>query len=80
MAVLICNDMWHPNLPYLAVTQEADIIVTIINSCRDSMGEEFSNIDSWEVINKFYARIFGIYVVCANRAGTEQVYTGPPWP
>ncbi len=78
LAVLICNDMWHPNLPYLAMTQEADIIVTIINSSEGSMGDEFSNIESWEVINKFYARIFGVYLICANRVGSEYVFARPP--
>ena len=46
-AVFICNDVWHPSLPYLGVTQKADIFITIINSSRDSMGKEFSNIESW---------------------------------
>jgi predicted amidohydrolase len=35
------------------------------------MGIAFSNIRSWEIINKFYSRIFGIYNVCANRVGEE---------
>lgn len=70
-AVLICNDLWHPSLPYLAVCQKADVFITIFNSSQGSMGDEFSNIESWGIINKFYARIFGIYNVCANRAGTE---------
>ena len=78
VAVLICNDMWHPSLPYLAITQEADIIVSIINSSEGSMGAAFSNRESWGLINKFYARIFGIYLLCANRAGHEEVLTRTP--
>ena len=78
VAVLICNDMWHPSLPYLAITQEADIIVAAINSSENAMGDEYSNVESWEVINKFYARVFGIYVVCANRAGEEELETRVP--
>ena len=39
------------------------------------MSPEFSNIESWEIINKFYARVFGIYVVCANRVGKEWINT-----
>jgi predicted amidohydrolase len=70
-AVLICNDVWHPSLPYLAVCQKADIFITLANSCEESMGAEFSNINSWELINKFYSRIFGVYNVSANRAGEE---------
>ncbi|MCP4682169.1 MAG: nitrilase [Desulfobacterales bacterium] len=71
IAVFICNDLWHPSLPYLGVVQKADVFLTLFNSSRGSMGTEFSNIESWEVINKFYSRIFGIYNICANRVGEE---------
>ena len=71
IAVFICNDLWHPSLPYLGVVQKADVFVTLFNSSEGSMGTEFSNIESWEVINKFYSRIFGIYNICANRVGEE---------
>lgn len=71
IAVFICNDMWHPALPYLGVTQKADIFVTLFNSSQGSMATEFSNIESWEIINKFYSRVFGIYNIAANRVGTE---------
>jgi predicted amidohydrolase len=73
IAVFICNDVWHPSLPYLGICQKADIFVTILNSTQGSMGKEFSNIDSWGIINTFYARVFGIYNVCANRVGSETV-------
>jgi len=71
VAVFICNDLWHPSLPYLGVAQKADVFLTLFNSSQGSMGTEFSNIESWEVINKFYSRIFGIYNICANRVGEE---------
>jgi predicted amidohydrolase len=72
VATFICNDMWHPSLPYLAVSQGADIFITIINSSQGSMGDEFSNIETWQIINSFYARVFGIYNICANRVGEES--------
>jgi len=68
---LICNDLWHPSLPYLAITQKADIFITMFNSSRGSMGSEFSNIESWNIINRFYSRVFGVYNLCANRVGCE---------
>jgi len=71
IAVFICNDLWHPALPYLGVTQKADIFVSIFNSSEGSMASEFDNIESWTIINKFYSRIFGIYNLCANRVGEE---------
>jgi predicted amidohydrolase len=73
IAVLICNDLWHPALPYLAATQKADVFITLFNSSETSMGEEFSNIESWTIINKFYARVFGIHNICANRVGEENI-------
>jgi predicted amidohydrolase len=71
IAVFICNDLWHPALPYLAVCQKADIFVTVSNSCEESMGTDFSNMRRWDIINKFYSRIFGIYNISANRVGEE---------
>ena len=71
IAPFICNDLWHPSLPYLGVTQKADIFISMFNSSRGSMGNEFSNIESWNIINRFYSRVFGIYNLCANRVGCE---------
>jgi predicted amidohydrolase len=73
IAVFICNDLWHPSIPYLAVTQKADVFVTIFNSSEGSMGDEFSNIESWSIINRFYSRVFGVYNICANRVGEESI-------
>lgn len=72
IAVFICNDLWHPSLPYLGVVQKADAFISIFNSSQGSMGSEFSNIESWGIINKFYSRIFGIYNICVNRVGEER--------
>lgn len=77
IAILICNDLWHPSLPYLGVVQKADIFVSIFNSSQGSMGTEFSNIESWAIINTFYSRIFGIYNICANRVGEESFQETP---
>jgi len=71
VAVFICNDLWHPSLPYLGVCQKADVFITIFSSSEGSMGTEFSNIESWGIINTFYSRVFGIYNVCVNRVGKE---------
>ena len=70
-APFVCNDLWHPSLPYLGVTQKADAFITLFNSSQGSMGDDFSNIESWHIINRFYARVFGIYNLCANRVGRE---------
>ena len=49
IAPFICNDLWHPSLPYLGITQKADIFITMFNSSQGSMGNEFSNIESWNI-------------------------------
>lgn len=72
VAVLICNDLWHPSIPYLGAVQKADIFVTLFNSSEGSMGDEFSNIESWSIINRFYSRIFGVYNIAVNRVGKES--------
>lgn len=71
IAVFICNDLWHPALPYLGVCRKADIFISIFNSSQGSMGTEFSNIESWQIIDRFYSRVFGIYNICVNRVGEE---------
>ena len=76
IAVFICNDVWHPSLPYLGVCRKADVFVTIINSSDNAMGKRFSNVESWNVVNTFYSRIFGIYNITANRAGQEVFESG----
>jgi len=73
VAIFICNDMWHLAGPYLGICQKADVFVTILNSAEESMGSEFSNIESWHIIKKFYARVFGTYRVAANRVGEETI-------
>jgi len=72
IAPFICNDLWHPALPYLGATQKADIFISMFNSSRGSMTDEFSNIESWHIINRFYSRVFGVYNVCTNRVGCEE--------
>jgi predicted amidohydrolase len=72
IAVFICNDVWHPAVPYLGICQKADVFVTILNSAEESMGTEFSNIESWGIVSKFYSRVFGIYNILVNRVGEES--------
>ena len=80
IAIFICNDMWHPAVPYLGICQKADVFVAILNSAAESMGREFSNIESWEIIGKFYSRVFGIYNILVNRVGEESYGEKEPSP
>jgi len=72
IAIFVCNDLWHPAVPYLGICQKADVFVTILNSAEESMGTEFSNIESWGIVSKFYSRVFGIYNILVNRVGEES--------
>ncbi len=71
IAMLICNDMWQPMLPFLAVQDGARMLVVPANSsCH-----QFSGITDiraeWRMINRFHARMLACWVVFVNRVGRE---------
>ncbi|SPD76468.1 conserved hypothetical protein [uncultured Desulfobacterium sp.] len=45
IAVFICNDLRHPCVPYLGVSQKAGIFLFIFSSSQGSMGTAFSNLE-----------------------------------
>jgi N-carbamoylputrescine amidase len=72
-AVLICNDAWHPVLPFLAVQDGAEILIVPANSSTapGATDREAEWEGHWEDILRFHARVLQCYVVYANRVGTE---------
>ncbi len=78
MGVLVCEDLWHPSLPYLLAYQGAQCVITIAASpTRLAVGEAAkSDTPSNYTINSehhiAYARLFGVYIVFANRIGVED--------
>lgn len=72
---LICADAWNPALVHLAALHGATLLVVPINSAKDAVSSEFSNPDGWDLVGRFYAMIYGLPFLMANRIGTEAGLT-----
>lgn len=70
-SILICADVWNPALVHLAALHGATMLLAPINSAEDAFGSEFSNPAGWDQVSRFYAMIYGMPVVLANRVGSE---------
>jgi predicted amidohydrolase len=75
MAILVCNDMWQPMLPFLAVQDGAQILLVPANSSRQRFPGVADMPQEWRDINRFHARMLESYVVFVNRVGTEGELT-----
>jgi len=71
--VLICEENWHPSAAYLLWIDQALIIYSLhcSSSARDQVNEPTSSAAVCRQLNQFYAKIFGCYVIFANRVGAE---------
>lgn len=79
IGVLVCEDLWHPILPYVLARQGAQLLVTIAASpTRLDTGEEAltahepQNFLSNREHHATYARLFGTYLAFVNRVGVED--------
>jgi predicted amidohydrolase len=75
LAVLVCEDLWHPSTGYLAALDGATTILCPSSSPIRGVSEGAAVDDNarfWEMLNAFYAQTFGLYVVYANRVGFED--------
>jgi predicted amidohydrolase len=75
MAILICNDVWQPMLPFLAVQDGARVLIVPANSSRQRFPGATDMPQEWRRINQFHARMFESYVIFVNRVGTEGELT-----
>jgi predicted amidohydrolase len=71
VAVLICNDVWQPFLPSLAVQDGAEIL--LVPACSSTAVAEAE--PYWRELTRFYARMLQCYVVFVNRVGEEAGFT-----
>ena len=86
IALLVCEELWHPSLAYLAALRGADVIVVLAapggrgTAAEDTATEDvrFGSNQPWELLARTTAFIHGAYVVLANRVGTEHgvVFSG----
>ncbi len=71
VAILICEDSWHPILPYISSLDGALFLIFIAASFEKTLGESFSVRSSWEELNRVWAKLFSCYVIFVNRVGYE---------
>lgn len=69
--VLICADLWNPALVHLIMVQGATLLLAPINSAIEAVSAEFSNPKGWDLAMNFYAMMYGMPILMANRVGTE---------
>jgi predicted amidohydrolase len=67
LAVLICNDVWQPVPPFVAAQDGAQLL--LVPACSSTAVAEAEAY--WRGLTQFYARMLQVYVVFANRVGSE---------
>jgi predicted amidohydrolase len=75
LAPFICGDAWNPASVHLAAADQAHVLVIAACSPDGALGSRLSSRENWKRLNRFYAAIFGCYVVFVNRAGSEGPLT-----
>lgn len=79
IGVLVCEDLWHPILPYVLAQQGAQLIVTIAASpTRLDTGDDAlvttapQNYTTNREHHATYSRLLGVYLAFVNRVGVED--------
>lgn len=74
MAILICEDLWHPAVPAIAAWDGAEILVCPSASPGRGLGQKgpFQNASTWERTIRTCGDLLTSYVIYANRIGYED--------
>jgi predicted amidohydrolase len=78
IGLLVCEDLWHPILPYMLSYQGAQLIITIaasptrLGSSEQSEDETPTNYKINSEHHVAYARLFSVYMAFVNRVGVED--------
>jgi predicted amidohydrolase len=74
MAILICEDLWHPAVPAIAAWDGAEILVCPSASPGRGLGQTgpFRNASTWERTIRTCGDLLTSYVIYANRIGYED--------
>jgi predicted amidohydrolase len=74
VGMLICEDAWHPSMPYLLALDGADILFLLSASPTRGIGSEHvpGSERSWHKMLEVYAQLHGIYICFVNRVGFED--------
>ncbi|MFQ5868639.1 MAG: nitrilase-related carbon-nitrogen hydrolase [Candidatus Zixiibacteriota bacterium] len=73
VGVLICEDAWHSFCPQILAIDGVWLIINIANATsRGASKKAFDSTETWETMNRFYARMHCCYVAFVNRCGLED--------
>ena len=74
MAILICEDLWHPAAAGIAAWDGAELMLCPSASPGRGLGQEqpFQNSGTWERVIRAYGDLFTCFVAYANRVGYED--------
>ena len=75
MALLICEDVWHLSLPYLAWLDGADYLVGLVASPGRGVhagSPRLASAEAWSQLGSTLGQFLTSYVVLVNRVGFED--------
>lgn len=74
LAMLVCEDVWHLPMPYLAALDGALAILALSASPTRGVGSEgkAKNTEAWERLLLTYASSLTVFMVYSNRVGFED--------
>jgi predicted amidohydrolase len=75
MALLVCEDLWHPSTIYLAALDGALAVICPSSSPLRGIVDAQSQDDNaryWEMINRVNAETFSLFMIYGNRVGFED--------
>ncbi len=79
LGLLICEDAWHPLLVNATALMGAEVLVIVSASPAGGAATEVAySAEWWATFCSVYAKLFGCYVLFANRTGSEDgvIYSG----
>ena len=75
IAVLICEDFWHPSTVYLTYLDGAAVVLCLsaspLRGLTDGQMQD-DNARYWETIIQTYVKSYGFFIAYANRTGFED--------
>ena len=75
LALLICEDLWHPSTIYLAALDGALAVLcpsaSPLRGIVDAQAQD-DNARYWEMINRTYAETYSLFMIYGNRCGFED--------
>lgn len=75
VALLICEDLWHLALAYLAWLDGADYLIGLVASPARgirSTSDRLASAEAWDALGRTLAQFLTSYVILVNRVGYED--------